>query len=60
MSYSCQPTLGGPDSLTCFQLAARGLGNEVPGWTIALHSEGEHGSLVTASSCHCAPRGLTM
>lgn len=56
MSYSCQPTLGGPDSLTCFQPAARGLGNEVPGWTIALHSEGEHGSLVTASSCHCAPQ----
>lgn len=53
MGYSCQPTLGGPDSLPCFHLAARSLGNEIPGWATALHSEGEHGSLVAASSYLC-------
>lgn len=53
MGYSCQPTVGGPDSLPCFYLAARSLGNEIPGWATALHSEGENGSLVAASSYLC-------
>lgn len=69
MGYSCQPTLGGPDSLPCFYLAARSLGNEIPGWATALHSEGENDSLglplaisATYLLCawHCAPRGLTV